>query len=82
MGVIDAFAGALLERKAASDDGALGGAQRIEHGFFQGRRPDIGCEWLAIDGDVDAAGLFVDDDGTPFTTTCCFASSKVILCPV
>ena len=44
-------------------DGALGGAQRIEHGFFLGRRPDIGCEWLAIDGDVDAAGLFVDDDG-------------------
>src|SRR2546429_144812 len=42
MGVVDALAGALLERKAASDDGAFGGAQRIENGFFKRGGPDIG----------------------------------------
>src|SRR5216683_7655056 len=61
--MIDALAGVLLERKAASDDGAVGGAQRIENGFFKRGGPDIGSERLAIDGDVDAASLFVDGDG-------------------
>src|SRR5260370_39488926 len=61
--MIDALAGALIEREAASDDGAFGGAQWIENGFFQGGRPDGGSEWLAIDGDVDAVSLFVDGDG-------------------
>src|SRR5712691_9098904 len=63
MRMIDAFAGALLERKAASDDGAFGGAQRIENRFFERGGPDIGSEWLATDCDVDAACLFVDRDG-------------------
>src|SRR6266850_411708 len=62
MRVIDAFAGALLERKAASDDGALGGTQRIQNGFFERGGPDVGSERLSIDGDVDATVLFVDGD--------------------
>src|SRR5882724_12118014 len=60
--VIDAFACALLEREAASDDSAFGGAQRIENGFFERRGPDVGGKGLAINGDVDAAGFFVDGD--------------------
>ena len=32
--VVDAFAGALLKRKAACDDGAFGRAERIEDRFF------------------------------------------------
>src|SRR5207245_744928 len=63
MGMIDAFAGALLKREAASNDGAFGGAERIENRFFERGRPDVGGEGLAIDGDVDAANLFVDGDG-------------------
>src|ERR1700730_18184936 len=66
MRMIDAFAGALLERKAASDDGAFGGAQRIENGFSQGGRPDVGSEGLAIDEDVDAASVLVCNDGDSF----------------
>jgi hypothetical protein len=62
MRMIDALAGTLLERKAASDDGAFGGAQWIENGFFERGGPDVGSERLPIYGDVDAAGLFVDDD--------------------
>src|SRR5258708_22202700 len=61
--MIDALAGALLEREAASDDGAVGGAERIKNGFFKRGGPDVGSEGLAIDGDVDAASLFVDGDG-------------------
>src|SRR6266404_5634161 len=61
--VIDAFAGALLERKAASNNRALGGSQGIENGFFERRGPNVGSERLSIDGDVDATVLFVDGDG-------------------
>ena len=63
MRVIDAFARALLEREAACDDGAFGGAQRIENGFFERGRPDVGSERLAVDGDVYTTSLFVDGDG-------------------
>src|SRR5712692_7800563 len=63
MRMVNAFAGALLKRKAASDDGSLGSSQRIENGFFERGGPDVRGEGLAIDGDVDAAGLFVDGDG-------------------
>ena len=63
MGMIDAFAGALLEREAASDYGAFGGAEWIEDGFFERSGPDVRSERLAVDGDVDAAGLFVDVNG-------------------
>jgi len=62
MWVIDTFAGALLERKATSDDGAFGGTQRIENGLFERRGPDVGRKRLSIDGDVDATVLFVNSD--------------------
>ena len=63
MGMIDAFARALFEREAASDDGAFGGAEGIENRFFERGGPNVGSERLAVDGDVDAASLFVDGDG-------------------
>src|SRR5882672_5486172 len=63
MRMIDAFAGSLLEWKAASHDGALGGAQRIEDWLFERGRPDVRGEGLAVNGDIHAAGLFVDGDG-------------------
>ena len=53
--MIDALAGARLERKAARDDGAVGGAERIEHRLFELRGPDVRRERLAVDGDVNAA---------------------------
>src|SRR5260370_21409251 len=62
MRVIDALARALLEREAASDDGAFGGAQWIGNGLFKRGGPDIASEGLDINGDVDAASLFVDGD--------------------
>src|SRR6266849_2131869 len=61
--VIDSLSGALLERKAASEDRALGGSQGIKNGFLECRGPDVGSERLSIDGDVDATVLFVDGDG-------------------
>ena len=63
MGVIDAFAGALLEREAASDGGAFSRAERIEDGFFQRGGPNVGGERLAVDRNVDAASLLVDSNG-------------------
>src|SRR5712692_2753145 len=63
MGMVNAFARALLKRIAASDDGSFGGSQWIENGFFEHGGPNVRGEGLAVDGDVDAAGLFVDGDG-------------------
>src|SRR6266850_617959 len=63
MRMIDAFAGALFEGEATSDNGSFGAAQGIENGFFQRSGPDIGGEGLAVNGDIHTAGLFVDGDG-------------------
>src|SRR5256885_13744333 len=60
---IYAFARALFEREAASDDGAFGGAEGVENRFFERGGPNIGGERLTVDGNVDAASLFVDGDG-------------------
>ncbi len=63
MGMIDAFAGALVEREAASDDGSFGGTERIEDWFLERGGPDVGSERLAVNGNVDPASLLVDGHG-------------------
>ena len=63
MGMIYAFARALFEREAASDDGAFGGAEGVENRFFERGGPNIGGERLTVDGDIDAASLLVDGNG-------------------
>jgi len=42
MGMIDALAGALFERKARVTIVPFGGAQRIEHRFLERARPNVG----------------------------------------
>src|SRR6202451_3858354 len=57
--VIDSFACARLERKAACHDGAVGRAERIENGLCEIVRPDVGGERFSVDDDVDPARKFV-----------------------
>src|SRR5437870_4593322 len=67
MRMIDTFVRARLERIAASDDRAVGRAQRIKHGLRQPVGPDVGRERLAVDGNVDAAGFLVNGNGDAVT---------------
>src|SRR5271168_1709706 len=65
MRMIDAFTGALLQRKTARDDRGVGGAQRIEHRLSERGGPDVGSERLTVDSDVDTPLLLVDGNGDP-----------------
>ena len=60
--MIDAFAGARLQRESPCHDGAVCGAERIEDGLGEIVGPDIGGEGLSVDDDVDAARGFVGQD--------------------
>jgi len=62
--VVGALAGDLLEREAAGEDVAAGGAQRGEEGLLLVGPEDVGRERLAIDKDIDLflVGLFDELD--------------------
>src|ERR1700730_13862871 len=61
MGMIDTFSRPWFEGKAAGDDRAGCGAQRIKYRLGEGCRPDVGSKGLPVDGNVDAAPSFIDD---------------------
>jgi hypothetical protein len=62
--VVGALAGDLLEREAAGEDVAAGGAQRGEEGLLLVGPEDVGRERLAVDEDIDLllVGLFDELD--------------------
>jgi hypothetical protein len=59
--MVDTLARTRLEWKAAGDDGAFGGAERIENGLGEPFGPHIRGEGFSIDQDVDAAFSFIWD---------------------
>src|ERR1039457_6408495 len=68
MRMVNTFAGP--GRKSACERDAVGIQDRIEDGFFECRRPNIGGEGLAVDCDIYAALGLVEDNLNTFCGCC------------